>query len=236
MRPRGGRRNGAEVRELPGAGGSPGKGSGWILGLLAAVAFAALASACGGPSVSSAPSTTAPLVYGKGVLRNVSCTHAPGSVVSCGGLLPAPRGISDRIVLDTNVARAGTPIHGDLVVTNVRGSAVDLRDPHGCRPGYAVGLTNAVLPAGNAPAFAAVCSANPLVVPQGTTKFPIDVITTWSGCTNGPPPTSARYRIPRCTAHGEPPPLPAGRYVAVLYGSALPLPPATAPVTLTAGA
>jgi hypothetical protein len=223
------------VREPPGARGPGVSGSGRYAGLLAAAVLTLSVGACGGPPPSSAPSTVS-LVYGKGALRNVSCTHVPGPAVSCGGLLPSLRGISDRIVLDTNVARAGTPIHGDLVVTNVRGSTVELRDPHGCRPGYAVGLTGATLPAGNAPAFAAVCSAEPLVLPQGTTRFPIDVITTWSGCTNGPPPTSARYRIPRCTAHGEPPPLPAGRYVAVLYGSALALPPATAPVTLTAGA
>jgi hypothetical protein len=206
-----------------------------------AVRFAALATvltaaaglgACGGPNVASAPSTTTSLVYGKGELRNVYCTHTTGQATSCGGLLPPPEGVSDELVLASTVARAGTTIQGDLVVTNTSGSAIDLRDRHGCTPGYAVGLTNAALPAANAPGFAAVCGSAALTLPPGTTRFPIEVITTHFGCTNGPTPSGGSDRFPRCIT-GGPPPLPSRRYVAVLYGSSLALPPATARVTLT---
>lgn len=206
-----------------------------VASLLAVVTVGVGLGACGGPSMWSAPSTTSPLAYGKGELRNVYCTHASGSVPSCGGLLPAPKGVSDKIVLDATVARAGTTVHGDLVVTNASGAAIELRDPHGCTPGYAVGLTNATLPAVNAPGFAAVCGYAALVLPPGTTTFPIEAITTYSGCTNGPAPAGGRYRLPRCVPHGGPPSLPSGHYVAVLYGSSLALPPATTPMTLTGG-
>ncbi|MHB1711810.1 MAG: hypothetical protein ACYCV7_10465 [Acidimicrobiales bacterium] len=109
-------------------------------------------------------------------------------------------------------------------MTNTSGSAIDLRDRHGCTPGYAVGLTNAALPAANAPGFAAVCGTAALTLPPGTTRFPIEVITTYFGCTNGPTPSGGSHRLPQCIT-GGPPPLPSGRYVAVLYGSSLALPP-----------
>ena len=200
--------------------------------LVVVLMLAASLGACGGPNVSSPPSTSTPLTYGKGELRNVYCTHAAGKATNCGGLLPPHEGVSDSISLASNSARAGTTIHGDLVVTNSTGSAIDLRDPHGCTPGYAVGLTNAALSAANAPGFAAVCGLAALTLPPGTTRFPIDVITTYSGCTNGPTPVDGSDSLPRCTT-GGPPRLPSGRYVAVLYGLSLALPPATARVTLT---
>lgn len=200
--------------------------------LAMALAAAAGLGACGGPNVASVPSTTTSLVYGKGELRNVYCTHTTGQRTRCGGLLPPPGGVSDKLVLASTVARAGTTIHGNLVVTNTSGSAIDLRDRHGCTPGYAVGLTNAGLPAANAPGFSAVCGTAALTLPPGTTRFPIEVITTYFGCTNGPTPSGGSHGLPQCI-NGGPPPLPSGRYVAVLYGSSLALPPATARVTLT---
>jgi hypothetical protein len=201
------------------------------LAVLTILTVAAGLGACGAPDVASAPSTTTPLAYGKGELRNVYCMHTTGQVTSCGGLLPPPKGVSDELILASTATRAGMNIQGDLVVTNASGSAIELRDPHGCMPGYAVGLTNAMLPAANAPGFAAVCRLAPLTLPPGTTKFPIEVITTYFGCTNGPSPSGGNDRLPRCTA-GGPPPLTSGRYVAVLYGSSLALPPATAWVNL----
>ncbi len=218
----------------PGVRGTPLVPAVRVAALMTVVTIAVGLGACGDQSRSSAPSTTAPLVYGKGELRNVHCTRASGPALVCGGLLPPPKGVSDELVLDTTVARAGTTVHGDLVVTNASGSVIELRDPHGCTPDFAVGLTNATLPAVNAPGFAAVCGSAALVLPPGTTTFPVDVITTYTGCTNGPT-LGGRYRLPRCVPHGGPPSLPAGRYVAVLYGSSLALPPATTPVTLTRG-
>jgi hypothetical protein len=202
------------------------------LALVVLAAVAVGSGACGGPSVPSAPSTPAPLVYGKGELRNVYCTHDSAPVGRCGGLVGAPEGVSDRIVLDSTVARAGTTIRGDLVVTNSSGSAIELRDPHGCTPGYTLGLTNASLPTANAPGFAAVCGYAALVLPPGTTKFPIEAITTYMGCTNGPQRPGPGVQMPRCLPHGGPPSLPPGRYVALLFGSSLALPQATVQVTL----
>jgi len=200
--------------------------------VVVALTVAVVLAACGGPNVASTPSTSTTLVYGKGELRNVYCAHTPAQGTSCGGLLPPPRGVSDELVLDSTVVRAGTTIQGDLVVTNASGTAIDLRDPHGCTPDYAVGLANASLPATNAPGFAAVCGSAALVLPPGTTRFPIGVMTMYSGCTNGPTPSGGGGGFPRCTSTG-PPALPSGGYVAVLYGSSLALPAATARVTLT---
>jgi len=200
--------------------------------LVIVLSVAAGLGACGGSNVASAPSTTTPLVYGKGELRNIYCTHSTGQTTSCGGLLQPPEGVSDRLTLASIVVRAGTTIPGDLVVINTSGSTIGLRDPHGCTPGYAVGLTNATLPAANAPGFATVCGAAALMLPPGTTKLPIEVITSYFGCANGSTPSGGRVRIRPCI-NGGPPPLAAGRYVAALYGLSLALPPATARVTLT---
>lgn len=211
-----------------------------LISLVTVATVAAGLGACGGPTVTSAASTTAPLVdgaaplvYGKGELRNVYCAHTVGPGTSCGGLLQASEGVSDGLRLTATVVRAGTTVPGDLVVTNSSGSTIELRDAHGCTPGLAVGLTNATLPAADAPGFAAVCGAAAIVLPLGTTMLPIEVTTSYSGCANGPTPAGGRGdRFPRCI-DGGPPPLPAGRYVAVLYGLSLALPPATVWVTLT---
>jgi hypothetical protein len=209
-------------------------GVGWAskVTMFAAVSLAGVAAtACGstpGPTA-VAPATT--LTYGQGDLRSVYCTGS-GSTKACGGLVPAPVGLTDRIVLDRIVVPTGTSIHALVVVDNHTGHSIALRDPHGCQPSMAVAVTNATIAPGVG--FALVCSAQPLMLDQGITRFPVDVITTYAGC--GPSTTvrSSKASLPVCLPHGGVPNLPAGSYHAVLIGLELALPQATVPVSLTA--
>ena len=142
------------------------------------------------------------------------------------GLLPASPGLTDRLVLDQTHVTAGTPIKGALVVVN-GGPAINLN--HGCRPQYAVVLTNHRFPPDVA--FPADCSVAPFIIRQGETRLAGSVRTTYQACTQAAgQATKAR---PACR-HGRQimPPLPAGRYAAVLVGSGLPL-PAPAPVRVS---
>jgi len=184
-----------------------------------------LAASCGGTT--SAASTVA---YGTGELSGVHC-RTVGGMQLCGGLLPSPRGVTDQIVLERRTAAAGGVLSGDLVVKNSSGSVINLRDRSGCQPSYAVVLTGAHLDA--AAGFSSVCISKPLVIPTGTTKFPVQVITTYQMCVQLDGSRPAGKAIRACTLTG-PPPLPAGRYHAVLIGDHAALPPAAAAVTLTA--
>jgi hypothetical protein len=118
------------------------------------------------------------------------------------------------------------------VVVNRSGHRLDLLDPHGCQPSMGVAMTNATIAPGIG--FAAVCVARPLTFAVGTTRIPVEVITSYSGCA---PPGSDPSRfstIPQCLPRGGPPDLPVGTYQAVLIGTDLALPPASVAVTLTA--
>ncbi len=144
------------------------------------------------------------------------------------GLIPAAPHITDRVVLAASTVHAGTTIEGTLVVTNGNSEPVNLTQE--CEPDFAVAINNAVIK--QAPAFAAACSAQPLILHPGINRFPISVITTYFGCLQAG--GSSESSMPRCTASGAPA-LPAGSYHTVLYGSGnLSLPePASVTVTLT---
>jgi hypothetical protein len=136
------------------------------------------------------------------------------------GLAPAPARLSDRIALSRTSVSAGTPIKGALIVTNRGRTAVNLT--RYCRPYFAVRLTGHGLPV--AAAFPATCSNTPFLIKPGVTRLPVTVFTTYSGCTSR---RHATAHTPACLSGGRMPPLPAGRYQAVLVGSGdLPLPPA----------
>ena len=145
------------------------------------------------------------------------------------GLAPAPAGLTDRIALSSTRTRAGTPIGGTLVVTNHGRKAVNLN--RGCRPYFGVTLAGHGLPM--AAAFPADCSRAPFLIKPGVTRLAVTVLTTYPGCTSG---QHATAHTPACLPGNRMPPLPAGRYQAVLVGSGdLPLPPATpVQVVLTA--
>jgi len=139
--------------------------------------------------------------------------RAPGgkptvSRAASAGSLPGSPQLTGRLVLDLNQVRAGNSVKGALIVTNRGGKAITR-----CRPEFYVVLT----PKGQAPEelpSRAVCSREPLVLKPGLNRLPISVSTTYATCSPEP-----QANTPRCIASGTPP-LPPGRYEAVLMGSA----------------
>jgi len=204
-----------------------------VLVLAVLALTATVAAACGSsPGPTAAPTSTT-VVYGTGDLGRVYCTPTgTGAQKACGGLVPAPAGVTDRIALDRTTVPSGTVIRGTLVVENRSGHQIALLDPHGCQPSMAVALTSATL----APVvgFSAVCIGRPLVLHAGANRFPADVITTALGCIPGTT-SDASASVPACLPGGGPPPLATGTYHAVLVGRGLALPPASIKVTLSAG-
>ncbi len=187
----------------------------WCVGLMV-LPLLSTAAACGQaqsglPNTTVAPTTTAPPL--------------PGGY----GLLPADPHLTDRISLTADRVTPGRVLNGTLVVVNDGTAPINLTKP--CRPDFVVALTNSSY----APqvAFATMCSSAPLIIASGTNRFPIQVMTTYVGCSPGGPQAPE----PACTANGGPPPLPGGNYDAVLIGFVLPLPePHPVAVQLTASA
>lgn len=192
----------------------------YLAAAAAAAAAACLLAACGSshPRRSSASA----------ISPARTSSPAPRGAVPAptAGLLPASPGLTDRLVLDQTHVTAGTPIKGALVVVN-GGPAINLT--HGCRPQYAVVLTNHRFPPGVA--FPTYCSVAPFIIRPGETRLTVSVLTTYQSCTRAAgQATKAR---PACRHSRQiMPPLPAGRYAAVLVGSGLPL-PAAAPVPVS---
>jgi hypothetical protein len=145
------------------------------------------------------------------------------------GLVPAPQGLTVRLVLSRTSVTAGTPIQGTLVVTNPGEKPVNLN--HGCRPQYAVALTRPGFPP--EVGFPALCGLRPFIIKPGQNRLPITVLTTYGACS-----PEATGTVPACR-HGRQvmPPLAPGRYRAVLVSTGLPFPaPAAVPVMLAAPA
>jgi hypothetical protein len=195
--------------------------------LVALVVLAMAAPACGGhlrPSPAAAP-----VLYGQGALRNLPCVVDGSGVRSCGGLLPAARGLVDHLQLDRTRVAAGTAIRGALVVTNDGDRTVNLAYK-GCRPSYMVALTTSTF----APQYGFVlpCEAQPLAIKaRTTTALPISVSTSDLDARCTPATQAAVQGVPTCLANGMAP-LPVGTYFAVLVGQDLALPP-PAPVVVT---
>jgi len=179
-----------------------------------------------------------------GLLAACSSPHAPTSspgTASAGspavsppsraaaGLIPAPPGLTDRLVLQRTRVAAGTPIKGTLIVTSRGRAPINLN--HHCRPHYTVVVTNHRFPP--AAAFPADCSTAPFTIKPGENRLAVTVQTTYLSCTQVA--SQATSSFPACL-HGRQimPPLPPGRYEAVLIGDGtLPLPaPAPVPVIL----
>jgi len=150
------------------------------------------------------------------------------------GLIPAPQGITDRLVLKQTHVAAGTPIAGTLVVT-YRGPA-PLNLTHRCRPRFAVVVTNHRFPP--EAAFSADCMTTPFIIRPGENRFAVTVQTTFLGCSEVASQATSRTPACRHGRHGRVlmPSLLPGHYQAVLVGDGeLPLPaPAPVPVILTA--
>jgi hypothetical protein len=186
----------------------------------ASVAAAGLLVACGSPRAQT-PSS--------GISSPGAPTVSPAPTMAT-GLVPAPRGLTDRLVLQQTHVTAGTPIKGWLVVTYRGRAPINLA--RGCRPHYAVVVTNHRFPPDVA--FPSDCSAAPFVIKPGENRLAVTVITTYRMCAQLA--SQATGSMPACL-HGRQimPPLPPGRYEAVLVGDGLPLPaPAPIPVSLAA--
>jgi hypothetical protein len=146
------------------------------------------------------------------------------------GLVPAPPGLTDRLVLRQTHVTAGTVIQGELIVTYQGRRPINLN--RGCRPQYAVVVTNHRVPP--RVGFAAACGMAPFVIEPGENRLAVTVATTYLSCTYDARQTTSS--LPACL-HGQQvmPSLPAGHYEAVLVGDGLPLPvPAPVPVSLAA--
>jgi hypothetical protein len=133
--------------------------------------------------------------------------------------------VSERLELSTTRVVAGHPISGNVVVVNP-GSPIDLSK--GCRPGYLVTVKNSHY----APmvVWPTDCVSGPFVIPNGITRLPVVVSTSYWGCS---PSGNTTPSFPRCLAGNRMPPLPPGQYEAqVLWEGSVPLPQAP-PVTLT---
>jgi hypothetical protein len=184
--------------------------------LAAASAAAGLLAACSSPQApASSPGTSSP--------------DAPAPAPTT-GLIPAPGGLTDSLVLQRTTVTAGTPIKATLLVTYRGRAPINLT--HGCRPQYAVVVTNHRFPP--AAVFATDCALRPFVIKPGDNRFAVIVETTYLSCSEVA--SQATRRSPACLPGRQPmPPLPAGRYEAVLVGEGLPLPaPAPVPVILAA--
>ena len=184
------------------------------------VAAAGLLAACGSPHAqTSSPGTSfsgVPIV-----------SPAPTTAT---GLVRAPSGLTDRLVLQQTHVTAGTPIKGSLVVMYRGRAPINLN--RGCRPQYAVVVTNHRFPPDVA--SSADCSTAPFVIKPGENRLAVTVITTYGMCAQVA--SQVTSNMPACL-HGRQimPPLPPGRYEAVLVGDGLPLPaPAPIPVSLAA--
>jgi hypothetical protein len=203
---------------------------GGLLGRVATLAGALclmlLGASCGGHAT-AAPRET--VHYGQGALKEIPCTPTRAGR-NCGGLLPAAKGLSDQLQLDQRTVVAGRTIKGTLTVRNNTSRAISLLSRR-CRPPYQVALTNkrGLFFA----AFPMPCHIQRLLLEPGSNTFPVTVPTTYGSCV-ADRQTSADQPLCISRPKMSVPPLPPGRYLAVLIGLDLALPPPQPiPVTLT---
>ena len=202
--------------------------------LAVASAAAGLLAACSSPQAPApSPGTSSPGAPAVSPGAPASSPGAPAvrpAPAPTIGLVPAPGGLTDSLVLQRTQVTAGTPIKATLIVTYRGRAPVNLN--HGCRPRFAVVVTNRRYPP--AVAFATDCALLPFIIKPGENRLAVTVDTTYSSCSEVP--GQATRRSPACLPGRQTmPPLPAGRYEAVLVGDGLPLPaPAPVPVILAA--
>ena len=158
-------------------------------------------------------------------------TTATVSRQSQSGLIPANSALHDHIELSTKRVQAGGPLTATLVIVNGSSRAINLSSP--CRPLMGAILTNKSMPpSAIGTPHPGDCLTTPLLVHPGTTHRYLGLVpTTYPDCT-----AQAGQQVMQCPPNGKIPPLPPGRYYAVLIGDGLALPPPTpAPVDVTAG-
>lgn len=141
------------------------------------------------------------------------------------GLLPAGASLASRIDNEHPTVVAGDAFSVTVVVTNRGGTAVNLNQAnHGYRPTIDVALANrSVTP--QLGSHVDVCYLTPLLLPPGTSRFPVRVLTTGGGCVAPGGTAAAGSAVQRCSP-GGPALLPPGRHALVLGGYNLALPEA----------
>jgi hypothetical protein len=146
-------------------------------------------------------------------------------VVACGGSsrLPRPQSrpvtlpaVQSRIVLDRTRVFAGTPIHGEALLTNTTRKTITVQ---ACSAGgwFRVGLINARV--SFEPADPLIACRPSVRLRPGVNRVPITVSTSYLICTqktNQPAPD-----LPACIPTGMPP-LPAGEYSTKTIATGLP--------------
>jgi hypothetical protein len=147
------------------------------------------------------------------------------------GLIPANPALHDHLELSKNRVQAGGPLTATLVIVNDSSKTINLSSP--CTPMMDVILTDKSMPTSAIgmphPGF---CRRAPVLIPPGTTVRNLGAVpTTYLDCTSSP-----GQQVVQCLPNGQIPPLPPGRYYAVLTGDGLALPaPTPVPVNVTAG-
>jgi hypothetical protein len=155
----------------------------------------------------------------------------PGIKVAAFGLIPANPVLQDSIELKPKQVQAGGFLTATLVIVNDSEKTINLSSP--CRPWIEVALANkSMRPDQNFRPPQRYCSRATVLVRPGTTHRYLGMVqTTYPDCT-----AQAGQQVMQCLPDGKIPPLPAGRYYAVLVGDGLALPlPTPVPVDLTAG-
>lgn len=139
--------------------------------------------------------------------------------------------LSDRLVLASTSVLAGTPIKGTLLVIYTGRKPINIDRPCGAHDTFV--LTNRKFPASEVP-FPADCSASPVIIKPGENRLAVTVPTTYRQCSEVA--SQATSSSPACPPGHRMPPLPAGRYQAVLLGDSLAIPaPAPVPVVILSG-
>jgi hypothetical protein len=113
--------------------------------------------------------------------------------------------LSARIVLPSTRVAAGAMLPGRVVVENSSGRPLHVS---GCGSPFAVVLRNDEI----RPVVAWPTCLEQITIPAGTSSWPVTVAATYSGCGRG------NKRVPPCE-DGLVPPLPVGKYQAVLFQS-----------------
>ncbi len=195
----------------------------WAARAASLATLAALLAACGGGAAGQAPAHHPPSPGRAEATRPGSGTSPPPRWM---GLMPASPALADRLILTGTDVASGVAIKGTLLVINHGRKAINLN--RGCRPKYEVVLTAPhYLPA---IAFPADCSGQPFIIKPGPNRIGVTVLTTYLACSGSKHLMHGEHA---CLRGNRMPPLPAGRYRAVLVGDGLPLPaPASVAVTL----
>lgn len=172
-------------------------------------------SSCDTTQAITSLTTVINLRTGKNIVRSARTQRHPAQLPDATVLYQRTAASSAafrlRLHLDTLRAPAdGQPIHATVTVTNHTGKPVTIYDA--CNGWLSVGLTTARIRYDQINGDVACAS---MLLKTGTTKIHIAVSTRYQECKPGDKPTGDP-NLPNCLKSSQMPPLPAGRYNAVI--------------------